>query len=65
MILTDIIRTGGQTSWVPVVTDIPRVASVTNGLDKGAATPAQVRCMVRLQTGVPDLEPRGLFGEDR
>lgn len=65
MILTDIIRTGGQTSWVPVVTDIPRVASVTNGLDKGATTPAQVHYMVCLQTGVPDLEPRGLFGEDR
>ncbi|KYQ55434.1 Putative polypeptide N-acetylgalactosaminyltransferase 9 [Trachymyrmex zeteki] len=34
--------TGGQTSWVPVVSDTPRVASVTNGLDKGATTPAQV-----------------------
>lgn len=64
MILTDIIRTGGQTSWVPVVTDTPRVASVTNGLDKGATTSAQVRCMMRLQTGVSDLEPRG-FEENR
>ncbi|KYN19343.1 Putative polypeptide N-acetylgalactosaminyltransferase 9 [Trachymyrmex cornetzi] len=39
--------TGGQTSWVPVVTDTPRVASVTNGLDKGATTPAQVESLTR------------------
>lgn len=58
MILTDIIRTGGQTSWVPVVTDTPRVASVTNGLDKGIATPAQVCYMMRLRTGVLDLGTR-------
>jgi len=52
MILTDIIRTGGQTSWVPVVTDTPRVASVTNDLDKGANTLAQVCYTMRLRTSV-------------
>jgi len=45
MILTDIIRTGGQTSWVPVVTDTPRVASVTNDLIK--VLPHRHRCAIR------------------
>ncbi|EGI60094.1 hypothetical protein G5I_11728 [Acromyrmex echinatior] len=41
------LETGGQTSWVPVVTDTPRVASVTNGLDKGATTPVQRESLTR------------------
>jgi len=63
MILTDIIRTGGQTSWVPVVTDTPRVASVTNDLDKGATTSAQVCYTMRLRTSVSWF--RELFRENR
>jgi hypothetical protein len=36
-----------RASWVPVVSDAPRVASVTNGSDKGATTPAQVHATRR------------------
>lgn len=73
MILTDIIRTGGQTSRVCLLLLTRRVAPVTNGSAKGAvhssgggdgvdAGVQSSRVLPRRpfsRTGVPDLETRG------